>query len=118
MSFEISPEQAEINNRNITQLIYGLYGAAIIVPVTLIVAIILNYMKQDDVVNTRYASHFTWQMRTFWFTILWAVVACMTLLTIVGPFVIGGATFIWYVYRIAKGWMNLAEGKPMYADLS
>jgi uncharacterized membrane protein len=114
MTVEISPEQADINNKNITQLIYGLYAASIIVLVTSIVAIILNYVKRDDVVNTIYESHFRWQIRTFWFSLLWCFVAFASFITIVGPFIIGSFAFIWFVYRIVKGWLRLTEGKPMY----
>jgi len=114
MSVEITPEQAEINNKNVTQLIYALYAVSIMVGVTSIVAIVLNYVKRDDVVNTLYESHFRWQIRTFWFTFLWSLVALATFWTLVGPFIIGSVVFVWYVYRVVKGWLRLSEGKPMY----
>jgi uncharacterized membrane protein len=113
MSVEITPPQADINNKNITQLIYGLYAASIIFGVTWLVAIILNYAKRDDVAGTIYESHFRWQMRTFWFTVLWFVIGWATVWIFIG-FLVWAAATIWYIYRIVKGWLNLTEAKPMY----
>jgi len=57
----------EEQNKSITQVIYGLYAASLVVGVTSIAAIILNYVKRDEVAGTLYESHLRWQMRTFWF---------------------------------------------------
>ena len=113
MNVESSSQQTEVNNRSITQVIYGLYAASLVVGVTMFVAIVLNYIKRDDVVNTLYESHFRWQIRTFWFSILWCVVGLLTFAFIIG-FVIWGAAYIWFIYRVAKGWVRLNDGKPMY----
>ena len=113
MSVEMSSEQTEINNKNITQLIYGLYAASIIVGVTWLVAIILNYVKRDDVIGTMYESHFRWQIRTFWYSLLWTAIGIITAFVVVG-FGVLAFSFIWYIYRIVKGWIRLSEGKPMY----
>ena len=108
-----NPPPADINNKNITQLIYALYAASLIFPITWLVAIILNYVKLDDVVNTSYESHFRWQMRTFWFSLLWSVIGGITTVIVIG-FVILAVTLIWFIYRIIKGWLRLTEGKAMY----
>lgn len=105
----------EQQNKDITQIIYGLYAASIVVGVTYIVAIILNYVKKDDVVGTMYESHFRWQIRTFWFSLLWFVIGCITVFFVVGIFV-WIASGIWFIYRIVVGWLRLSEGKPMYAS--
>ena len=112
MTTEVSPQQAEAN-RTITQVIYALHAAALISGVTMLIAAILHYVKRDDVVGTMYESHFRWQIRTFWFVILWCVIAVITLPVIIG-FFIGGAAYVWYIYRVIKGWLRLTEDKPMY----
>jgi uncharacterized membrane protein len=114
MSVEMSSEQTEINNKNITQLIYGLYAASLIVGVTWLVAIILNYVKRDDVVGTMYESHFRWQIRTFWFGLLWGVVGFILVFAFGIGVIVWAVSGIWYIYRIVKGWLRLTEGKPMY----
>jgi uncharacterized membrane protein len=101
------------HNKTITNVIYALYACSLVVGVTFFIAIVLNYVKRDDVVGSFLESHFRWQIRTFWFTCLWAIVGFITMPILIG-FVIWFAQFVWYVYRIAKGWMRLNEDKPMY----
>ena len=116
MSDESTPPQADINNKNITQLIYALYAASILFGVTWIVAIILNYVKLDDVRGTMYESHFRWQIRTFWFGVLWGVVGWVTLLLFGLGILVWAVSGIWFIYRIVKGWLHFSEGRPMYAN--
>jgi uncharacterized membrane protein len=106
--------QQELANKNITQIIYGLYAAAILGIPTNIVGIIMNYIKREDVAGTLYESHFRWQMRTFWFSFLWGIVGVILIFAVGLGFLVLVGLFIWYVYRIVKGWLRLSEGKPMY----
>jgi len=113
MSTESTPAQAEAN-KQITHVIYALYAASLFTgSITGIAAIILNSVKRDDVVGTLYESHFRWQIRTFWFSILWAVIGAITMWIVVG-FVVWFVAGIWFIYRIVKGWLRLSESKPMY----
>jgi uncharacterized membrane protein len=115
----------------LTHIIYGLHafsivtgiiGAATIVGMFLtgwpsIIAVIINYVKQSDVKGTYLESHFRWQIRTFWFALLWCVVAGVLFVTIILipiSLVIMFALGLWVIYRIVLGWMNLNSGKPMY----
>jgi uncharacterized membrane protein len=75
-------------------------------------------VKRDEVQGTYLASHFTWQIRTFWFALLWAVVAVVVMLTfILIPLAYLGiiAVGIWVLYRIVRGWLALQERRPMPA---
>ncbi|HLA73017.1 MAG TPA: hypothetical protein VK624_16040 [Steroidobacteraceae bacterium] len=113
MSTESTPQQAEAT-KNITHIIYALYAASLISgSVTGIVAIIINYVKRDEVAGTIYESHFRWQIRTFWFSLLWFILGGITVWFLIG-FAILAVAGIWYIYRIVKGWLYLAESKPMY----
>jgi len=98
--------------QSLTQVVYILYALSYFTGVTAIVGIIINYVKKDDVAGTWLESHFRWQIRTFWFSLLWAVIGWLTLLILVG-FVILFANFCWLIYRIVKGWLNLNDNKPM-----
>jgi len=102
-------------NRTFTHAIYGLYAASLLVGgVTALVAIVLNYIKKEDVAGTILESHFRWQIRTFWFSLLWGFIGAITFILVIGiPILV--ADLIWFIYRIAKGWLRLHEGKPMYA---
>ena len=82
----LSPSQ-ESSLISWTQLIYGLHafslvmgivGTATIIGAFLtgwpsIIAVILNYVKRGDVAGTWLESHFRWQIRTFWYGLLWVV---------------------------------------------
>lgn len=101
--------------RNLTQIIYFLYAAPLFAGVTAIVAIIINYIKRDEVAGTWLESHFRWQMRTFWFSLLWAVIGMVTTVIGIGVVILITAG-IWAIYRIVKGMLNFYDNKPMYQD--
>ena len=102
-------------------VIAGIIGAASIVGMFLtgwpsIIAVIINYVKRPDARGTWLDTHFGWQIRTFWYTLLWVVIAVIAAFTVIGlPFAIGIAIVItiWVVYRIVRGWIALASAKPM-----
>ncbi|MDX2166764.1 MAG: hypothetical protein SF182_06860 [Deltaproteobacteria bacterium] len=81
-----------------------------------ILAVILNYAKRAAVRGTVLESHFRWQIRTFWFAVLWVVAAGLLVLTIIGiPFawLIVVVTGVWVLYRIGRGWLALNEGRAI-----
>lgn len=100
--------------RDLTQIIYFLYAASILAGVTAIIAVIINYLKRDDVTGTWLESHFRWQIRTFWFSLLWSLIGGITMIIGIG-FIIWGATAVWAIYRVVKGMLNFYDNKPMYA---
>jgi uncharacterized membrane protein len=104
----------EHSARQLATLVYALQASSFLVGVTLIAAVVVNYIKRDEMAGTWIESHFRWQIRTFWFCLLWSAIGVALLVVVVGFFILG-ATGIWLVYRIAKGWISLSEGKPMYA---
>ncbi|WP_374410234.1 DUF4870 family protein [Hydrogenophaga sp.] len=106
-----TPEQLA-SLKQLTLIIYILYAASWLVGVTAIVGIVVNYLKREDAQGTLYESHFTWQIRTFWWGLLWAMLGLLTLVFLVG-FVILFASFVWTVYRLVKGLLNWNDGKPM-----
>ena len=114
----------------LTHIIYGLHAfsvltgissAAFIVTAFLsgwpsIIAVIINYVKRDNVRGTFLDSHFSWQIRTFWWSVLWVVIAGVLIATFIGM-VIGIPLMIlvglWILYRIIRGWLTLAGRKAM-----
>ena len=103
--------------------ITGLMSAALVVTAFLtgwpsIIAVIMNYVKRSEAAGTFLDSHFSWQLRTFWFALLWVVIGWLMIVTIIGavigvPILLGVG--VWVLYRIARGWINLANRKPMPA---
>ncbi|MGE0464022.1 MAG: DUF4870 family protein [Vicinamibacterales bacterium] len=106
-------------------LAIGAFGAASVLGSFLfgwpsIIAVIVNYVKRGDARGTWLESHFTWQIRTFWFAMLWAcvigivglvlaIVVVGIAIWIVGLFVLG----IWAIYRIIRGWLALKDRRPV-----
>jgi uncharacterized membrane protein len=102
--------------KTIATVVYALQAASFLpfMPwITSLIAVIINYVKKEDVQGTWLESHFQWQLRTFWFGLLWGLLGLITYFFIVGYFILF-AYFVWDIYRIVKGWLRLADGKPMY----
>ena len=100
------------SNIRLTHIIYALYAAGFLTGITWIVAIGMNYVKRDDVRGTFLESHFIWQIRTFWWSLLWSILGCVLAVVVVG-FAILFVNVVWVIYRLVKGWINLNDGKPM-----
>lgn len=111
----------------LTHLIYGLHAVAVFVGVTSsvatvaggfvfglpsLIAVFLNYLKRDDVAGTWLESHFRWQIRTFWFTLLWLAISGVVMLTIIGiplaAWVMIPILGLWVGYRVVRGWLALS----------
>ena len=105
-------------------VIMGLIGSAFVIMAFLtgwpsIIAIIINYVKRDAVRYTYLDSHFSWQIRTFWFALLWVIIAVILFMTVFGiplAWIITISAGIWVSYRIIRGWIALSDGKPMPTD--
>jgi uncharacterized membrane protein len=99
----------------------GVVSAAIIVTAFLtgwpsIIAVIINYVKRPDVRGTYLETHFSWQIRTFWYALLWLVLMFALVFTVIGiplAWLIGLVVGLWVLYRIIRGWLALLDGKPM-----
>jgi len=98
--------------KDITRIVYILQLSSLLVGITFIAAVIVNYVKRRDVEGTWLESHFRWQIRTFWWSLLWACVGIATAVIIIGFFVLA-VSAIWMLYRAIKGLLNLEENKPM-----
>ena len=129
----ISAEAPRVDESLITytHVIYALHALAVLIGITTfhtivlsfvgslpsIVAVIMNYARRSATHGTFLESHFRWQIRTFWYALLWACVCGLLILTFVGA-LIGlpglAAVGIWIAYRVIRGWLALRDRKPMY----
>ena len=127
---EISSEGPASSLVTTAQIIYGLHALSILIGLTSaitivgafvfgvpsIIAVILNYVYQPSVRGSFLESHFRWQIRTFWFALLWIVIGLMLFVTLIGipiAWIVLIAAGIWIIYRVARGWLALNERKPM-----
>jgi uncharacterized membrane protein len=113
-----------------THVMYALHSLAVLIGVTTfhtiigsfigslpsIVAVIMNYVRRSATHGTFLESHFRWQLRTFWFAVLWVCLAALAFVTIIGiPAALLGllALAIWIIYRLARGWLALRDKKAL-----
>ncbi len=107
------PQPGGINLQTILHITYGLYALAFITGgLGAIAAVLLAYIKRDDAAGTMYGSHFDWILRTFWWSLLWGVISAIFALIVIGWIGIF-VTLVWVLYRIVKGWLTLAENRPI-----
>jgi uncharacterized membrane protein len=81
-----------------------------------IIAVIINYVKRSEVRETWLDSHFSWQLRTFWFALLWLVIGAILFATVVAiPVAIALwlGTGIWVLYRLIRGWLALGSRQAL-----
>jgi uncharacterized membrane protein len=101
--------------------VLGIVSAALVVTAFLtgwpsIIAVILNYVKRSEVRGTWLDSHFSWQIRTFWFALLWVVIGAVLFITLIGipiAYILWVVTGLWVLYRIIRGWLALTSERPM-----
>lgn len=116
---------------SVAHLVYALHTLSLLIGITTaativgafvfgvpsIIAVVINYVKRGEAKGTFLESHFRWQIRTFWYALLWCVVGGVLFITLVGiPLAIAvffGAG-VWAIYRIIRGWLALRDRKPMY----
>lgn len=117
-----------------THVIYALHSLSVLIGITStitivgsfvfglpsIIAVIMNYARQSDARGTWLESHFRWQIRTFWFALLWLLVilaiSLPLMLILVGFFTMGAgfvALGLWVIYRIVRGWVALSDRRPL-----
>ena len=112
-------------------IVYGLHAFAIVLGITgsatviggfvgsvpSIIGVIISYVKRGSARGTWAASHYRWQIRTFWFALLWLIISLLMLVSLVGApvgLVLLAALTLWLIYRIARGWLRLFDKQPMY----
>lgn len=116
-----------------THIIYALHALSVLIGITgpatvignfvfglpSIIAVIMNYARQSEVRGTWLESHFRWQIRTFWYGLLWTA---LCVVFVVGTLGIGllivwlpiAVLSVWFIYRIVRGWLALRDGRSMY----
>jgi uncharacterized membrane protein len=112
IAVKTTPEESA---RQLAIAVYALQAASFVLVVSMIAGVILNYVKREDAAGTWLESHYTWQIRTFWWWLAWMVVAAVLAIIVVG-IAVAIVNQIWLLYRLIKGWIRLSEGRPMYLN--
>jgi len=134
MASPVLPGDRERSLVNWTMLIYalhafsiatGIVGTATVIGAFLtgwpsIIAVILNYVKAGEARGSWLESHFRWQIRTFWYGLLWVVLCGLLVILTLGIGIVIvwlplALVTVWFVYRVVRGWLRLGARQPMYA---
>ena len=99
--------------KTITQVVYGLQALSFAFGVTALIGLVINYIKREDVAGTLYQSHFDWQIRTFWWGLVWSVLGFVLMFAFGLGLIVLFVAWVWAIYRVVKGWLKLTEGKPV-----
>lgn len=118
-----------------THIVYALHALSVLIGITgpativgsfvfglpSIIAVVMNYVRRRDVAGIWLGTHFTWQIQTFWRALIAIVIAGVLSAPLVLALGLGILTFylavvvvgIWVIYRVARGWLALREGRSM-----
>lgn len=102
--------------KNLALIVYCLQAVGIFVGLTWLIAVVINYVKLSDVKGTWLESHFKWQIKTFWISLLILIIGVITAAFIIG-YVILFANVVFVIYKITKGVLLLLENKPTNGSL-
>lgn len=123
-----TPQNVRTSLIHVTHLIYALHASAVVVGLLSsatvagglvfglpsLGAVVLNYWMAGEVRGTWLEAHFRWQIRTFWFTLLWLIVYGLLIITLIGIPIAWVLIFIlglWVAYRVGRGWLALKNGE-------
>jgi uncharacterized membrane protein len=106
------PEQLA-SLRQITLVVYILQALSFFMGITAVVGIVINYVKKEDAAGTLYESHFDWQIRTFWWGLVWSVLGVILILALGLGFIVLFVAWIWAIYRVVKGWLKWNDQQPV-----
>lgn len=99
---------AQTSAKKMANVVYLLQVLSFLTGITAIIGLIINYVKRSDAKGSWLESHYRWQIRTFWFALLWLVLGCLLVIILIGYLILLANT-IWVIYRIIKGWIKLSE---------
>lgn len=98
--------------KNVVLIVYLLQAISFVFGITLIIGVIINYVKREDAIGTWLESHFNWQIKTFWISLIVAIIGGATIVFGIGFFILG-INYIWIIYRIIKGAFRLLDEKEV-----
>lgn len=110
---QLATKPTETSLQRLATIVYALQAVSLFTgTLTLFAGVIIDYVRWEDVQGSWIESHFNWQIKTFWYSLLWLVIGVVTTIFLVGWAILLAAS-IWLIYRVVKGWVYLSEHRPM-----
>ena len=80
------------------------------------VPLIINYLKHADTEGSFLRSHHSWQIRSFWWYLVWMTIGFAAFITVIGipiAALLWLGAWIWKAYRLTRGFLDLNANKAM-----
>lgn len=108
------PGAQRSNPQLLTHILYGLHLLSwFSAGIFSVAAMVINHVKRSELPNDFYRSHWRWQARSFWFTLLWLALSLPLWLLVLPGWLAWCGIGLWYLYRFVRGWWAFAEGRTM-----
>ena len=105
------PSGEHAGDTGLANIIYILYLVGIAVGITTIIGVIMAYLNKANA-PTWLASHYRFQIRTFWIGVLYGAIGSLLTAVVIG-FLILLFVLIWWIVRCIKGMRALNERRPV-----
>ncbi|MEO8537725.1 MAG: hypothetical protein ABI533_09370 [Betaproteobacteria bacterium] len=95
---------------------HGMLVGAPLLTLIGIIAVIVAYITRSDSQGTWVASHLTWLISTFWWSLLLNGIGWLLAITVIGlpvALAIWVATTIWVIYRVIRGYLHFHQSRPI-----
>jgi uncharacterized membrane protein len=104
--------------KNLAWWLYIGHGASMLFSLGALswIPLIINYVKRGDVAGTFVYSHHGWQIRSFWWYFVWVIVGVVLFMTFIGiplAYLVWGIAWLWKLYRLIRGLIDLNDNKAM-----
>lgn len=118
MNQEVVFDSSLQSAKNLAWWLYIAHAASLIFSLGMFsfIPLIINYVKRGDAAGTFVYSHHSWQIRSFWWYLIWMVVGSILFATVVAipvAFLVWGVAWLWKLYRLIKGMVDLNDNKTM-----
>ncbi|WGF89044.1 GYF domain-containing protein [Marinivivus vitaminiproducens] len=114
--FPDEPARRPVSDPAFAHAVYGLYALGGILPilplVAAIVGVMIAYVRKDTAIGMELESHYDWQIRTFWWGLVFFLLSFITTPVLIGIPAMA-VTWIWFTYRVIKGWVRLMKREPI-----
>ncbi|MGB0723143.1 MAG: DUF4870 family protein [Gammaproteobacteria bacterium] len=107
------PHDARAQDKRFVAILYGLQALGLVVGLTFLVALVLAYLRREEIGDERLRSHLSWQISTFWWGLLWNLVAGLTVWLFGLGVVLGALVWLWVLYRVVRGLLRLNAGSDI-----
>lgn len=118
MSQELVLENHLESTKNLAWCLYLAHAASFLFSLGLLsfIPLFINYIKRQDAIGTFVHSHHNWQIRSFWWYLLWMLVGGILFMSIIGimlGWLVWTGAWLWKAYRLLKGFVDLNDNKAM-----